>query len=419
MPFGPRLGSSWSGHLELGEEMTEIVSNAPPLPTARTSPFDPPEPLKELRQQCPISHMTFPDGHVGRLITNHAAARAVLADSRFSSRQELLRSPISLPVPEPRVPAGPGNFIRMDPPEQTRYRRLLMSQFTARRLKQLEPRIAEIVDGRLDAMAGSGTRADLLQVFALPIPSQVICEVLGVPYADREQFQRDVATLLNMTSSVEAIVAAHRSADRFVEELVLDKRAQPADDLLSSLAALPELTVQELKSMAFLLFSAGYETTANMLALGTYALLTEQDQLAALKADSTLVDGAVEELLRYLTIIHIGPVRTALEDVEIDGVTIRKGESVTLSLSAANRDPAKFPEPDRFDIKRSASGHLAFGHGAHQCLGAQLARMEMRIAYTRLFQRFPDLRLAVPADEVEVAADMTIYGVHRLPVRWD
>ncbi|MEV4496199.1 cytochrome P450 [Micromonospora arborensis] len=399
--------------------MTEVIPDAPALPTARTSPFDPPEPLKELRRHCPVSHMTFPDGHVGWLVTNHAAARSVLADSRFSSRQELLRSPIPLPVPEPRVPADPGNFIRLDPPEQTRYRRLLMSQFTARRLKQLEPRIAEIVDAQLEAMAGSGTDADLLQVFALPIPSQVICELLGVPFAERDQFQHDVATLLNITSSVEAIIAAHRSADRFVEELVLEKRARPADDLLSNLAALPELTVQELKSMAFLLFSAGYETTANMLALGTFALLTAHDQLAVLNADRTLVDGAVEELLRYLTIIHIGPVRTALEDVDVNGTTIRKGESVTLSLSAANRDPAKFPEPDTFDIKRNASGHLAFGHGAHQCLGAQLARMEMRIAYTRLFERFPNLRLAVPAEEVEVAADMTIYGVHRLPVRWD
>lgn len=389
------------------------------LPTARSSPFDPPEPLGQLRQHCPIAPMTFPDGHVGWLVTSHWAARSILADARFSSRQELLRSPIPLPVPEPRVPADPGNFIRLDPPEQTRYRRLLTSQFTARRLRQLEPRITEIVDVQLAAMAGAGTHADLLRVFALPIPSQVICELLGVPYEAREQFQRDVATLLNMTSSVEAIVAAHRSADGFVEELVLDKRARPADDLLSSLAALPELTVQELKSMAFLLFSAGYETTANMLALGTFALLTAPDQLAALMADETLADAAVEELLRYLTIIHIGPVRTALEDVDLGGVTICEGESVTLSLSAANRDPAKFPGPDTFDIGRHAAGHLAFGHGAHQCLGAQLARMEMRIAYTRLFARFPRLRLAVPADEVEVAADMTIYGVHRLPVRWD
>ncbi|MEV0569491.1 cytochrome P450 [Dactylosporangium sp. NPDC050588] len=399
--------------------MTDTVSNAPALPTARTSPFDPPEPLRELRQHCPVSHMTFPDGHVGRLVTSHAAARSVLADSRFSSRQELLRSPIPLPMPEPRVPADPGNFIRLDPPEQTRYRRLLMSQFTARRLKQLEPRITEIVHTQLEAMAAAGTPADLIPVFALPIPSQVICELLGVPFEQRDQFQRDLGTLLNVTSSLDAIVAAHRSADSFVEELVLNKRARPADDLLSSLAALPELTVQELKSMAFLLFAAGYETTANMLGLGTFALLTAPDQLAALKADDTLVENAVEELLRYLTIIHIGPVRTALADVEVDGVAIREGESVTLSLSAANRDPAKFADPDTFDIKRNASGHLAFGHGAHQCLGAQLARMEMRIAYTGLFRRFPKLRLAVPAEEVEVAADMTIYGVHRLPVRWD
>ena len=397
----------------------DLVPDPSPLPTERECPFDPPARLTELCQHRPVSRMTYPDGHLGWLVTSHSAVRAVLADLRFSSRQELLRSPVLIPMPGTRVPADPGIFIRLDPPEQTRYRRLLMGQFTARRLKQLEPRIREIVDAQLAAMERDGTEADLVQTFALPVPSQVICELLGVPYEERAQTQRDVATMLRMTSSADEIIAARQSVDSFVERLVLDKRANPSDDLLSGIAAIPELTLQELKSMAFLVFAAGYESTANMLSLGAFALLAEGEQLARLKSDPELIDGAVEELLRYLTIVHIGPVRTALEDVDLDGHLIRKGECVTLSLSAANRDPARFEAPDTFDITRSAVGHLAFGHGAHQCLGAQLARVEMRIAYSALLARFPNLRLGVDPGEVEVATDMTVYGVHRLPVRWD
>jgi cytochrome P450 len=210
------------------------------------------------------------------------------------------------------------------------------------------------------------------------------------------------------------------SLQTFLHGLVLRKRDTPNDDLLSGLISGGELTDEELTNIAVLLLAAGHETTANMLGIGTYTLLKNPGQLAALRADPALVESTVEELLRYLTIVHIGPPRTALEDVEVGGELVRAGESVALSLSAANRDPERFDHPDVLDIARPAAGHghLSFGHGIHQCLGQQLARIEMRIAYTALFQRFPTLRVAIPDEDVRMRTNMAIYGVHSLPVAW-
>jgi cytochrome P450 len=314
------------------------------------------------------------------------------------------------------VPAG--FFLRMDEPDHTRFRHLLTGQFTVRRMKGLEPRIEKIASDRLDEMEREGPPADLVQAFALPIPSLVICELLGVPYDDRAMFQRTAATLLNLGLPAEQKTAAFADLWAYLGGLVDRKGSEPADDLLSGLVAGGELNREELTGVAFLLLLAGHETTANMLGLGTFALLRNPSQLAAVRDDPAVVDGAVEELLRYLTIVHIGPTRTALEDVEIDGQTIRAGDGVTMSLAAANRDPGRFGSPDHLDVTRSATGHLSFGHGIHQCLGQQLARIEMRIAYPALLRRFPGLRLAVPPEQVPMRTDMSIYGVHRLPVTW-
>ncbi|WP_030905450.1 cytochrome P450 [Streptosporangium amethystogenes] len=399
--------------------MTESHAEAITFPFGRPDPFTPPERLAALREERPVTRMTYPDGRVGWLATSYPAVRAILADPRFSSRRELLNVPVPFPLmQEMRRPADPGMFIRMDPPDHTRYRRLLTAQFTVRRMKQLEPRIHEIAEERLDAMEKAGPVQDLVREFALPIPSLVICELLGVPYSDRAEFQQATAVLLNLESTVEDIRAAFARVAAFFARLIELKRAEPADDLLSGLITGGELTDEELGNIGFLLLAAGHETTANMLGLGTFALLQHPDQLAALRADPSLIDNAVEELLRYLSIIHIGPIRAALEDVEVDGELIRAGEVVTLSVQAANRDPARFTDPDRLDITNPASGHLTFGHGLHQCLGQQLARVEMRTAFPMLFDRFPDLRLAIPAQEVRMRDTMSIYGVRELPVRW-
>ncbi|MGW4640252.1 cytochrome P450 [Sphaerisporangium sp. NPDC004334] len=396
--------------------MTQAASQPVTFPLARETPLDPPAPFGRWREEDPVRPMLYADGHVGWLVTGYSAARSVLADPRFSTRLELLHPPINQRLSQAR--RRPGFFLREDPPEHTRFRKLLTGQFTVRRMKQLEPRIEKITADRLDEMERLGPPADLVQAFALPIPSLVICELLGVPYDDHERFQGYSSTLLNLDATPAQVQGALDDLDAYLGELVARKRVEPDDALVSGLIETGQLTDEELTGVAILLLIAGHETTANMLALGTYTLLRNPDQLAALREDPSLADGTVEELLRYLTIVHLGPVRAALEDVELAGHLIKAGEAVTLSLAAGNRDPERFEDPDKLDIRRQAMGHLAFGHGVHQCLGQQLARIEMRIGYPALLRRFPGLRLAVPADDVAMRSNMAIYGVHRLPVAW-
>ncbi|MET9819712.1 cytochrome P450 [Streptomyces sp. NPDC006355] len=393
------------------------TATAKPLPLTRTCPFDPPAELGRLRAHEPVSRLAYPDGSVGWLVTDHALARAVLTDQRFSARGELQRSPVPYGLAEPE-PARPGAFIFMDPPEHTRYRKHLTGQFTVRRMRLLEARITEITEERLAAMRRGGQSADLVADFALPIPSLVICELLGVPYEDHGFFQQNSSAIFDLEQSAEEIQQAFGVLVGYLAELVARKRAQPTDDLLSNLVAAGDLNDEELIGVVLLLLVAGHETTANMLALGTFALLRHPDQLELLRKDPQLIDDAVEELLRYLSIMHVGLVRAALEDVEVGGRTIKAGEVVTVSVAAANRDPKKFPDPERLDITNPAGGHLAFGHGIHQCLGQQLARIEMRVGINGLLREFPGLRLAVPASDVPMRSDMSIYGVHRLPVTW-
>jgi cytochrome P450 len=261
-------------------------------------------------------------------------------------------------------------------------------------------------------MAERGTEAELVRDFALPVPAVMICELLGVPYEDRDTFQALAAKVFNPEASMEETYEGYAGLQEYIRKLVPAKRSAPTDDLLSDLTT-SDLSEDELAGIGAFLLGAGLDTTSNMLSLGTLALLRNPAQVEALHADP---DRAVEELLRYLTITHTG-VRAALEDVEIGGQLIKAGESVTISIQAANRDPERFPDPDRLDLTRNAAGHLAFGHGVHQCLGQQLARVEMRVAFPALFRRFPTLRLA---GEPRLRPDhQNIYGVQRLPVAWD
>ncbi|MCP3797785.1 cytochrome P450 [Allokutzneria sp. A3M-2-11 16] len=392
------------------------------LPLTRRCPLDPPEELSREHEQRSLVPMTYPDGHQGWLATGNAAARAVLADPRFSVRADLQHSPIAMEVPESvRKQPQPGMFTRLDDPEHARYRRQLTGAFTVRRIKTLEPMIERIAEELLDAMerehTGQGA-VDLVAEYALPLPSLVICELLGVPHGERSGFNEDSRVLLALDTPMERRMQAFGAVARLLARLVSEKRAEPGDDLLSDLITAGDLTDEELVNIGTVLLVAGHETTANQIGLGVYALLQHPDQLRRLQEDEAIAGTAVEEMLRYLSIIHIGPLRTATEDVEVDGQLVRKGQSVTISVPVANRDPERFPDPERLDLGRSATGHLAFGHGVHQCLGQQLARSELRIAFTALFRRFPSLRLAVPADEVRMRSDMAIYGVHELPVSW-
>jgi cytochrome P450 len=406
-----------------GNPMSQTVAIPRGLPMERDAgPFDPPRQITRLREARPVSPMVFPDGHEGWLVTGYDAVRRLMADTRFSSRQDIgvIHVPYEIPgmpvatEPSPQVP---GLFVAMDPPEHTRLRRKLTGAFTVKRMKMLEEQIIDIAERQLDELARLAPPVDLVQEFALPVPSLVICELLGVPYADRENFQVNSAKFLVRDQSLDEKMAAYGAMTTYLAELVTRKRAEPGDDMLSDLARHDDLTIEELTGAAFLLLLAGHETTANMLALGTFALLEHPEQLAELRANPDLLPDAVEELMRYLSVADIF-YRYAAEDIELGGETIGKGSTVVVSLLAANHDPQRFDNPDTLDIRRKARGYLSFGHGVHQCLGQQLARIEMRAGFDGLLRRFPTLELAIPAGEVKLRTDMNIYGVHELPVTW-
>ncbi|WP_378732910.1 cytochrome P450 [Nocardia brasiliensis] len=400
--------------------MSESLHTITMLPTERRPgcPFDPPAELIDARRRGPISHYTFPGGEPGWLITGYDLVRSILADSRFSSRRELMLDPRTDYSGVEIPPAPPGEFLLMDEPQHGRYRKPLVSKFTARRMRLLTERVEQITPDHLDAMEKAGPPTDLVTAFARPIPAIMICELLGVPYVDRGSFQEHVESFMNGETSDEDQIAAVTATYDYLTTLVAAKRANPTDDVLGDLID-TDLTDEELRGMALILLAAGFDTTANMLALGTFALLRHPEQLAALRADPALTDRAVEELLRYLSVAKTF-MRTALEDVELGGQTIKAGQVVIASYHTANRDPERFTDPHTLDLRRRADGHLAFGHGTHLCLGAQLARVEMRVAFPALINRFPTLRLAVPAEEVALRPETAdIYGVKSLPVTWD
>ncbi|GAA1918582.1 cytochrome P450 [Streptomyces durmitorensis] len=386
-----------------------------PIPLTRSCPFAPPAELTALREREPLSRIANPDGTTGWLVTDHALARKVLGDPRFSARQELMSSPLTARRAEPAMPGG---FLFMDPPQHTRYRKLLTGQFTVRRMRRLEARVEEVTERQLSLLRAQGKGADLVEHFALPVPSLMICELLGVPYEDHEFFQSRAVAIFRLVQDPEESGAAYAALRTYLLDLVRRRRGEPADDILSDLVTGSDLTDDELIGMALLLLLAGHETTANMLAMATFALLSHPGQLTLLREDPSLIGGAVEELLRYLSIMHVGLPRAALEDVELADRVIAQGDTVTVSVAAANHDPRKFGPADGLDITRSATGHVAFGHGIHQCLGQQLARIEMRIGINGLLREFPGLRLDVPVCEVPVRSDMGVFGVHRLPVTW-
>jgi cytochrome P450 len=401
--------------------MGESLHTVTTLPAARRPgcPFDPPAELIDAHRHAPISRYPFPDGHQGWLITGYDMVRSVLADSRFSSRKELMRHHPLIDYGDIEVPpAAPGEFLLTDEPQHSRYRKPLVGKFTVRRMRLLAERVEEITADHLDAMEKAGPPADLVSAFAKPIPAIMICELLGVPYQDRGSFQDNIDKFMNGETSDEDLIAAYTATQQYLAELVAAKRANPTDDVLSDLTD-SDLTDEELRGISLTLLAAGLDTTANMLALGTFALLRNPAQLAALRTDPGLADRAVEELLRYLSVGKTF-LRTALEDVELGGRTIEAGTAVILSINTANRDPERFDDPHVLDLRRQDAGHLAFGHGIHQCLGQQLARVEMRVAFPALVNRFPTLRLAVPAEEVGIRPETAdIHGVKSLPVTWD
>ncbi|MCZ8379981.1 cytochrome P450 [Mycobacterium sp. CPCC 205372] len=351
------------------------------------------------------------------VITNHEHARAVLANSADFAVVSADYGPVS---DEEAAAMRAGNLLEMNPPEHTRLRRMLISAFTARRIAALESRITQIVDGFLDDLAAQPQPADLVAHFALPVPSLVICELLGVPYHDRDEFQQRAQAMVDSTLSSAEQLQVDREQRRYMAGLVAMAQADPGDDLLGALVRShgADLSDDELVGIGSLLLIAGHETTANMLGLGTLALLRHPDQLAALRDDPALIEPAVEELMRWLSIVPSGVERITTREVTIGNHIIPSGEHVVVYLPAANRDPDFVTDADRLDVRRGAPGHVAFGHGVHHCLGAPLARAEMRIAFPALLRRFPNLALGVPFDDVAYRRNHAVYGVHALPVTW-
>ncbi|MEU5214498.1 cytochrome P450 [Streptomyces sp. NPDC020742] len=398
---------------------------APVIPYRRTCPFSPAADYARLREEDPISPVAFelaPREKDGWLVTRHDDVRQIMTDPRFSHRNELLALVHSPPfeveeyAPEP---SAPGNFVRMDAPEHTRYRRLLTGFFTVRKIQQYEPTLAGIIDGVLDEMAELEPPVDLVKVFAEKIPARSTCSVMGVSESDVTALAEHFSVIMRLDYTRDEFVHHSTALNARLQRMMADRFAgEPKDDLLGQLIATGELTEEEMLNIAWIAIGGALDTTPNMLALGTFALLEHPQELAKVRARPELMESTVEELLRYLTISHFGASRVALEDVEIGGVTVRAGQTVVLSLPAANRDPRQFQDPDRFDIDRPSRRHLAFGFGIHQCLGQHLARASLRLGFQKLFDRFPDLRLAVPAEQVPLRETAMHYGVFELPVTW-
>ncbi|HEV7896892.1 MAG TPA: cytochrome P450 [Planosporangium sp.] len=403
---------------------TAATTDLPPFPFSESSDklFDPPDHRERLSTQAPVTRVALPTGGWAWLVTRLADVREVLRHPGFSADISKPGFPLLRPLPPARGRDRAGFFIRMDAPEHGRYRRMLTREFMLKSVRRMEPSIQRTVDRFLDDMVASGPPADLVGAFALPVPSMVICHLLGVPYDDHGFFQSRSRVLLSSGTTVQQAQAAADDLRDYLSRLVAAKRRGGGDDLLGRLVTgrvrAGELDHDEIVGIALLLLVAGHETTANMIGLSTLVLLHHPEQFAALRADPDRAPALVEELLRYLTIVRTGLPRLAVADVEVGGQLIRAGEGVIALLSAANRDEAVFAAPDRFDTDRGAQQHVAFGFGVHQCIGQPLARTEMRIALVALAQRLPTLRLAVSDDEVAVRRDSFIYGLQRLPVTW-
>ncbi|WP_269857560.1 cytochrome P450 [Streptomyces sp. RPT161] len=393
-----------------------------PMPRAAACPFDPPPTLRTLQGQTPIGRARLWNGSTPWVVTRYEDVRALLADPRISADSTHPHYPHqSAGAAERRKQSR--TFLAMDDPEHARLRRMVTATFSIKRVEALRPAIQKIVDDLIDKLLAGPKPVDLVQALALPVPSLVICELLGVPYADHDFFQSNSKTLIRSTTTREQAREATQRLVDYLERLIGDRLAHPAGDLLSTLAErvdAGELSLREAANMGMLLLVAGHETTANMIALGTLALLQHPYQLAQLREsdDPKVIASAVEELLRYLTIVHSGRRRVALEDIAIDGVTIRAGEGVILANDIANRDPAAFPGPDRLDLDRNPRHHLAFGFGVHQCLGQPLARVELQVVYGTLYRRIPTLTLTVDLDEIPFKHDGLVYGVYELPITW-
>jgi len=395
-----------------------------PMERAAGCPFAPPPEVLELGTTKPVARVRIWDGSTPWLITGYDEARALFSDSRVSVDDRRSGFPHWNEGMLATVHKRPRSVFTSDGEEHTRFRRMLSKPFTFKRVEGLRPAIQKITDDHIDRILAGPQPADIVTGLALPVPSLVISELLGVPYDDAEFFQRHANVGLARFATAEDNVKGAMGLAKYLANLVRAKMENPAEDAVSDLAErvkAGEIDVREAAQLGTGLLIAGHETTANMIGLGVLALLEHPDQLAVIRdaTDAGVIANAVEELLRYLSIIQNGQRRIAAEDIEIAGEVIRAGEGIIIDLAPANWDPKAFNEPDHLYLYRNKAGqNVAFGYGRHQCVGQQLARAELQIVFSTLFRRIPTLRLAVPIEHVPFKHDRLAYGVYELPVTW-
>jgi cytochrome P450 len=371
----------------------------------------------QLQGTSGVHQITLPAGSTGWLVTGYQAVRKALVDPRLQGRTGAIGA--GRPLPEELQLGMNSQMLNRDPPDHTRLRRLISTAFTRRRMEEMRPRIQQITDELLDAMADLD-QVDLVQALSTPLPIRVLTELLGVPDEQVNAFHGWTTALTASALPSKQLVAAGTEMLHYTRSLLELKRREPKQDLLSALVAVRDgedrLTEDELTSMVFLLLIAGQETTVNLISNAALALLNNQDQLERLRADASLVPSAVEEFLRYESPVQAA-MRYATEDVRIAGVTIPAGSAVIVSLLGANRDPQRFSHADQLDLARSNNPQVAFGYGIHHCLGAPLARLEGGIAIKSLLNRYPNLRLDAPTESLNWRVSLIMHGLTELPVR--
>jgi cytochrome P450 len=410
--------------------MTDVLDGTvdaavPDYPMARAAgcPFAPPPEMLRLHAEQPVSKVRLWDGSTHWLVTRYEDQRALYGDQRLSVDTTREGFPYLNAAFRETASKTPPSFLNMDDSDHARIRRMVTGPFTVKRIEALRPAIQRMTDELVDRMLAGPKPVDLVEALALPLPSLVICELLGVPYEDHEFFQSNSKVGLRRDVPAEEVRAAFGALFQYLDRQLDAKLADPAEDMLSELAArmaVGDLTRMEAAMLGILLLGAGHETSANMIALGALAFMEHPDQLAVVRDtdDPKVLASAAEEMLRYLTVVHTGQRRLALEDLEIGGQLVRAGEGVIIPGATGNWQADVFPDPERLDVHRDARRHMAFGFGIHQCLGQQLARLELQIVYGTLFRRIPTLRPATGLDEIPFKDDGIVYGVYELPVTW-
>ena len=399
--------------------MSSDLADVQSFPERRSCPYVPPDSYKDISSRGPLNRVRLWDGREVWLVTGYEQGRTLLSDPRLSADRTQQQYPTMAPHLQAQA-ARKLVLVGEDPPDHDRHRRLLNPEFSLKRARAMRDGIQSMIDELIDAILAAGPGVDLVTHYAVPIPSRVMSDLVGVPSADREFFVAATAGVMQARDAAQSQQAGTELA-RYLSELVDVQVSEPGDGVIGRLTEhvrSGELPKEELAQLAMVLMIAGLKTTSSMIPLGVVTLLEHPDQLAAVTSGAVPVPTAVEELLRFLAVTDFAAVRWVKADIEIDGHVIRAGDGIVVSSTMVNRDPLVHTDPHRFEVARGNRQHLTFGYGIHQCLGQNLARLQLELAYRTLFTRIPTLRLAIPAEEIRMRTTGTMQGVERLPVEW-